>query len=825
MPVPDQQTLSFCDQLDTSSVDDLGKDLVKATKIGTIILILLAILLLAAHCTLEWYKWRCLQQHLEYTREAWVTDPTMNNAVQGKEAPSLKMTDHNLLVLSAGSQHPLLTRIANTVSRFLKFTPAQQTNLQWFFHYVFHPPALACFLIGFFGLLSVEMQLIAVKPLEDKYTKQVSASVTDFSNTIVKSINASMYNQSATYANQINGQIGSAQSSINDGLFGWVNGTTSTLNDTLVNFYADIQNAVSTVFNGTVLENPIQDFVKCIIGSKVEDIEKALTFLNQTLNVNLPTVNESVLVLSPADVNEATRPISEAAVGGGSNNSTGIIGTLINRYVDSLKKERLMFAVFIGLWLLVVIIALLIIFWHSYGRYYLEERKRKKYLGGQRDFTSIVIPYKTDVIVSRSPIQNEKDIPTKDLHSFTPAISPKSSGFFNITLNSPSNRTSPKDSDSDRTFPPPPKRTWGGILGSNSNGSTSESSINTPTGELSAKRRPRKLMGIGRKAMGKERFISDEERGRMATGPEEVDDDSEQSGWISRFTSIFRKKDEEASQSHGHSLSSSSNASGSSSVRSNKLNLTIATNLDFSRVARDQLPTAAGDIPARSPLPEPVSAWSISPGPPRALPWLSLNTATKRPTAKGLSLPIRPQSKVRRNVSVPENVDSFYGPSSFRSDLGMPTTPVAAMTNISAPYDKPMPQTPFSVLSPTGVPSYYHVHDHDYGRDSLLPENILAMPRERRRSSSVPLPMFRSEIAALQIPPLPVNVGQTPPTPDPFKTPFDDDAHLSPTQPLNITRSRQASIFGNPFTTPFDDDARVPQQPRTPVNPFSPIAL
>ena len=127
----------------------------------------------------------------------------------------------------------------------------------WFAHYVFHPPALACFLIGVFGLLSVEIQLLAIGPIQHKYEQQASASVSDFSNLIATSVNASMYNDSATYAGQVNARVDAIQSSINDGLFGWVNSTTTTLNETVNTFYSDVQNLVNTVFGNTILNDPV----------------------------------------------------------------------------------------------------------------------------------------------------------------------------------------------------------------------------------------------------------------------------------------------------------------------------------------------------------------------------------------------------------------------------------------------------------------------------------------------------------------------------------------------------------------------------------------
>ena len=197
-------------------------------------------------------------------------------------------------MLQAESEHPLITRIMNQLSAKFHLTPRQHTHTRWFLHYIFYPPALACFLIGFLGLLSVELQLLAMGPLVAKYSSRAQSTVSDFNNLIATSINASMYNQSTFYANAVNTRVDDIQTTINDGLFGWVNGTTTTLNNTINKFYTDVQNTVNLVFGGTILEAPAQEFVKRFIGGKVDAIETAITFLHDNLHVDMPRVNDTV---------------------------------------------------------------------------------------------------------------------------------------------------------------------------------------------------------------------------------------------------------------------------------------------------------------------------------------------------------------------------------------------------------------------------------------------------------------------------------------------------------------------------------------------------
>lgn len=493
--VPQQNTLTFCNDMDTSVVDDLGRDIIKFTKISIVVLIALALLLIAFNCLLEWYKWRCQQRHFEYTREAWMTDPTMYHVPGAVGTPQVSLTDHNLMMLQASSSHPLLTRIINQVSARLHLSPPQHTNMTWFFHYIFHPPALVCFLIGFFGILSVQLQLLALGPLVAKYDAQAATSTADFTNTIATSINNSMYNQSAAYANDVNSQVTAMQSTINDGIFGWVNITTTTLNDTVVEFYNGVQSAVNAVFNGTILETPAQDFIACLIGSKVDAIENVLTFLNENLQVDLPLMNDSALVLSRSSIDEASQPIAAAALGSGSGDENdGLVGKLVRAYAASLKKERIMFAIFLALWGVVVLMALCILLWHTHGKGWVEARKRRKWEREQRSGNQgFVVPFRIG--------QPEK---AQSSESVSAPVSPRR-GF-----NFPFVRTRSR-----APFPPPAEKSWDSYFGEKPD---------APAQEPISK--PQRLMA---RALGRDRSASGEQ-------------ENETRPWYGRFAGLLSKK-------------------------------------------------------------------------------------------------------------------------------------------------------------------------------------------------------------------------------------------------------------------------------------------
>jgi hypothetical protein len=783
-PVPQQNTLAFCGNLDTSVVDDLGHDLLQATKIGTIIVIILILLLLGANCLLEWYKWRCQQRHLEYTRQAWLTDPTIYHSGLGQGAPSMTLTDHNLLMLQANGAHPLLTRIANTLSTRFRLSTSQHIHLQWFFHYIFHPPALACFLIGFFGLLSVQLQLIAIGPLEAKYKAQAASSISDFSNTIATSINGSMYNQSASYASDINGRVDTVQNSINNGLFSWVNGTTTSLNNSLNVFYDDVQNTVSTVLGGTILESPAQEFIRCFLGSKVDALEKALTFMNENLNVQIPRVNNSVLVLSQAHVDEATQPIAAAAIGGGNNDNQGIIGRLVDTYVNSLKKERVMFAIFMGLWGFVVLMALAIIFWHSYGRNWVEARRKRRWQREQRgglDGMSIGAPSVHDSYDDLGHGRRNGNLdaeggdtdPQINLRSFTPLPEAKSGFAFN-----PFRR--PAAPPAEAPLHADEKSLDSFFDGANRSATVAPLNIS----------KPKKLMAVGRKALGKERFVGDEENG--PGGLERDDEENQSAGWLKRMkSSLFNKSQPD------YPPPEDDNTDRPSLKSRLRPFLTISTD----RASRLQSGAVMVEkSPRASPGVGPTSHWSTSPSIHRVTPWV--NTAPP---------PLPSLPKPRRNASVPTDVLSTYDDSALL--IPKQTSPIKS-TPLAVPlhhgFERPIP--PWTPRSPSVSPF-----------DSLIYQTQVPVPPLQFNSNPVPSPHDWHRRSS-SVPPVA----------------FKYAGHRDPSTPgartVITTNARQSSNTTpvDPFVTPFDDDAYVADHDAKPFNnpvrvkaenPFAPIAM
>jgi hypothetical protein len=804
LPVPDQNRLSFCDGLDTSVVDDIGRDLVKAAKIGFIILVVLALLLTGFNCLFVWYKWRCMKKNLRRSREAWMSDPTLVYTKSSSSAPQVTLSDHNLMMLRVNFEHPLIAMYTNIVANRFGMTPSQHVNMRWFFHYIFHPPALACFLIGFFGLLSVEIQLIALGPVVSTARAATVAVVSDFSNTIANSINQSMYNQSSSYANDINTKVDAVQTIINNGVFGWVNVTTTTLNTTINNFYTDVQNLVATVFNGTILEAPANEFLQCFIGNKVDDIEDALTFLHNNLVVNIPRVNDDILVLSPDSVNEVTAPIVASAVGGGSNNSQGILGSLVATYETSLQKERVMFGIFMGIWGIVVFMATCVILWHSYGKPYMHRRGKRKWEREQRSGVMTVGQIGTQDFKYPG---DEK----REFHSFTPLPSPRGSAFkpfWPSRSNSPINGSPSSSVES---------------VGQN-DFHRDDTLFQSTTSLPAPQKRAAKLLAIGRKAMGLERLKKDGEV-EDATPPD-IDDSSMEeyhrsTPWYTKMTGLMTRKQNQQNP-----------------VQENKDNVwdTSATTRKEREPPKLQIYTEKGlladhDHTSSHRQQEDDhlirSRWSSSPDANQTS-WMRIMSPTKKPSAFStllspppitiVSTPDSPHQKptigipVRPNADIPLDVGPVYeDPTSIWPRHENPTAtrmePILPIPLYNG-FERSQVQTTQPLFIRRNLPSPpRHPRLNQESPRIYEPRNSLAPPPDRhRRSTSIRTPtpsqQWRitngapSDFSSLSSTSS-VNVDMA----EPSVTPV--------TRMLTAMHARNVSSDVNPFITPFDDEHRV----------------
>ena len=618
-----------------------------------------------------------------------------------------------------------------------------------------------------------------------------------------------MYNQSSSYANEINSRVNTVQTTINGGVFGWVNGTTTTLNTTLNDFYTEIQNLVATVFNGTILEAPANDFLQCFIGSKVEDIEDALTFLHNNLVVNIPLVNSDVLVLSPQSINEATAPIATAAIGGGANDNQGALGRLVTTYEQSLKKERTMFAIFLGLWGVVVLMAICVILWHSYGEAYMHRRGKRKWEREQRFGVTAIGQ------IGTQDFHNPRD-EKQDSHSFTPLPSPRGSAFkpfWSSRSNSPINGSPSSSVESvQRDF-------------------HRENTLHQLTNSSPAPQtKAAKLLAIGRNAIGRE-WLKKNGDGSITPviNDSSMEEPHRSTPWYTKITGLKASKQNQENP-----------------IQENKDNVWDPSNMvrKESEPPKLQIYTEKGLLADHDPTSPPHqqeddqtrSRWSSSPDANQTS-WMRIMSPTKKPSALPTlvspppativsmpdsshskpftGFPIRPEM---RHVGIPLDVSPVHeDPASIRPSYENPTLTTTIKPILPIPlyngFERSQTQTTQPLSIRRNFPPPPH-HPRQNQESPLLrpqspriyePQNFLSPPPNHHGRSSynrTPSQQWRVTNAA------PSDYSSASSTSS-IDVDMVEPSITPVTRFLTATHARHSSSVVNPFITPFDDEHKV----------------
>ncbi|OCF40577.1 plasma membrane fusion protein PRM1 [Kwoniella heveanensis CBS 569] len=366
LPVPSLSSLAadkanglqteLCTGLDTSLIDDTANALHKLSNVAIGLMFLLLFCIWAALAIWESRKWRAMQAAVEAVEDEWRRENTVD---------AWRMV--------AIVEHPVLEKYASGILARVAPSQRTRTNLRWFLSYLAHPTCLALLFISLLGFLSIQFQLVALDALKAHARENANATVAASTNSLTTKLNAAALQSSKEYAAQYNEAIGRYQQRIDDELFGsWLNTTATTLNTTLVEFYNDVENVLNTTFGGTILFNPINTFMYCILGSKIDNLEKGLTWIRDHAHIDLPTLPDDILMLSDSSINEIATPIASAAVGSGSGEDEqedeGVVGSLISHFESALKVERTFYAIMLGVWLTLFLIGLIIVFWNSGGR-------------------------------------------------------------------------------------------------------------------------------------------------------------------------------------------------------------------------------------------------------------------------------------------------------------------------------------------------------------------------------------------------------------------------------------------------------------------------
>ncbi|SAM82596.1 related to PRM1-Pheromone-regulated multispanning membrane protein [Ustilago bromivora] len=353
---PRMENITFCDRVNMDPLDELGMQLERVAKWGLIFIALVAMLVVLVSVGWEWWRYRREVRAVERTKEVYLA------RYAGEKGKVLEK--ENLTQLLTISRHPLISSFAQTFCGRVGFRTARaQDRISWLVCFLTHPASLACLFTGLLGLLSVSLQSFLLHRMTANYASDIDTSLTHLSSDVISLVNSHTANASATFSRSTNAIISDIETELNTHVFAWVNTTTSTLNTTLNEFLDGITDALTTTFGGTPFNAPLQTFVQCILGQKVRGVEKAFTWIQENSHVEFDRVPEDVLMVGVERGQVLLRPVREALVGGADGEGKGVVGRAIEGYEERLRDERILFLVLVGIWLAILLVALLVVFY------------------------------------------------------------------------------------------------------------------------------------------------------------------------------------------------------------------------------------------------------------------------------------------------------------------------------------------------------------------------------------------------------------------------------------------------------------------------------
>ncbi|OAA58876.1 hypothetical protein ISF_06659 [Cordyceps fumosorosea ARSEF 2679] len=331
-PLAQKKKMTFCSDNDTlSNFFQKLFDLIHKFKvIFLVVLSLLAALAIAPMAAFEIYRWKRRAKH-------------------GERIEQNRVDNIDMMYIAS---RPLTSRVG------IKFASRLEGDrkllMRWCVAYATSPSALFVLSLAMAGLFSCLCQWILLKAVQ-KEVPEITAKIGEFIEDVVKSLEQ----VSADWAKDANKVVTGFSDEINHDVLGYVTNATDAVNNTINIFVDNMNKGLETVFNGTILMKPIKDVVYCVIGMKVESVQKGLTWVHDHAHVSFPLfpndtfskgANESV----SGDNDLHSFLASPSAVT--TDEVSGAVEHVVKWLVNSIIKEALIST---GILLLYVIVVLM----------------------------------------------------------------------------------------------------------------------------------------------------------------------------------------------------------------------------------------------------------------------------------------------------------------------------------------------------------------------------------------------------------------------------------------------------------------------------------
>jgi hypothetical protein len=329
-PTAQKQALTFCSDNNgiNSFFDGLAALAIAARKIFIAVITVLAILACVPMSYREIRRWRTQKQRALLVQ---------------------KSTFDPMDVIYIASRPYTSTFGIKAASRFK--TPRRQLWTRWCVAYATSVPALFVLALGLAGLFSCLCQVILLRAVEHE-VPALSSEVGAFADKVVYALN----NASEQWAVDANQVINSTNQKVNSDVFGWAVNGTQTLNDTLNGMMDQINQQINSTFGGTILYEPVSGTVKCLLGLKVQSIEKALTWVHDNAHINIPEFRNDTLSAGAAASLNSSSPLENFLSSPGSvasDDVTAAVVKLTNAMESAIRDEAMIAGFLIAIWVLI----------------------------------------------------------------------------------------------------------------------------------------------------------------------------------------------------------------------------------------------------------------------------------------------------------------------------------------------------------------------------------------------------------------------------------------------------------------------------------------
>lgn len=267
--------------------DSLDHTLMIATVVCLVLMVLAAIVMMIPPAWSEYRYWRRLKElRDQYQRTILLEkDPFTESNVQ----PSWDIIAalHNCFHHWNAKVSRWLFTVISKLNRKKPPTDLDKIKVQWVVSYTTSSRALCVLGIGLIALTVCILQLILIAVLRNAIESKGDSTVRQLLNNSAISFEEDINN----WSKQTNIYINSTEANMNEEVFGWLDTTTVSINDTVNKMMTGIDDTLADAFNNTILYSPMNTVVGCVIGNKLAMVEKAMTWIHDTIKFSLPRIN------------------------------------------------------------------------------------------------------------------------------------------------------------------------------------------------------------------------------------------------------------------------------------------------------------------------------------------------------------------------------------------------------------------------------------------------------------------------------------------------------------------------------------------------------